>query len=252
MTELGSADAAARVAVVTGASRGIGAFVANALAAAGWVVERGSRAVADTTDRAAVEGWLAEIGARHGRIDLLVNNAGVMETEVALPDSDPDEWWRTVEVNVRGPYLLTRALLPHMLQRGSGRVINLNSGAGTRPGRVTSAYYLAKSALGRLTGSTHLAGDGKVFAFDLAPGVVRTDMTLSMPVHDDRTEWTSPDAPAELAVALASGRLDAWSGRMVRAGVDTPQRLEELAAEGLTDKARTVGLFGYGPNDPVA
>lgn len=246
------------VAVVTGASRGIGARLASAFADAGYVVEACSRngapgvAAVDVTDSEAVNTYVSEVLARHGHVDVLVNNAGVTDDEVPLHESDPEQWWRTVEVNVRGPYLLTRALLPHMLQRGSGRVINLNSGAGTRPGRVTSAYYLAKSALGRLTGSTHLAGDGKVFAFDLAPGVVRTDMTLSMPVHDDRTEWTSPDAPAELAVALASGRLDAWSGRMVRAGVDTPQRLEELAAEGLTEKARTVGLFGYGPNDPVA
>lgn len=244
--------------MVTGASRGIGARLAAAFEQAGYVVEAcsrtGSRGVAalDVTDPEAVNTYVDAVLGRRGRVDVLVNNAGVIDDEVPLQDSDPEQWWRTVEVNVRGPYLLTRALLPHMLQRGSGRVINLNSGAGTRPGRDTSAYYLAKSALGRLTGSTHLAGEGRVFAFDLAPGVVRTDMTLSMPVHHDRTEWTSPDASAELALALASGRLDAWSGRMVRAGADTPQRLEELAAAGLSDDARTVGLIGYGPGDPVA
>ena len=246
------------VAVVTGASRGIGARLAAAFTEAGYTVEACSRsggagtAVLDVTDADAVNTYVADVLTRRGHVDVLVNNAGVIDAEVPLQESDPEEWWRTVEVNVRGPYLLTRALLPHMLERGSGRVININSGAGTRPGLDTSAYYLAKSALGRLTGSTHLAGDGKVLAFDMMPGVVRTDMTLSMPVHDNRTEWTSPDEVAELALALASGRLDAWSGRMVRAGVDTPDRLAQVAEAGLTDEARTVALIGYGPGDPVA
>ena len=91
-----------RVAVVTGASRGIGRHVADALEGAGWVVERGSTAVAPVTDRDAVERWVADVVARHGRLDLLVNNAGVIDAEVPLADSDPDEWWHTVEVNVRG------------------------------------------------------------------------------------------------------------------------------------------------------
>lgn len=247
MTELGSADAAARVAVVTGASRGIGAFVANALAAAGWVVERGSRAVADTTDRAAVEGWLAEIGARHGRIDLLVNNAGVMETEVALPDSDPDEWWRTVEVNVLGPYLVTRAAWPWLLAVG-GRVVNLSSGAAVRPGAVASAYNVSKTALARITGSTHLAG---ITAIDLAPGVVRTDMTEAMQAHRDRTDWTTPDEVVELLVAVADGRLDAWSGRMIRAGADTLASLEAQEPD-LAERHRTITVAPYGDADPLA
>lgn len=246
------------VAVVTGASRGIGARLATAFAEAGYAVEASSRSggagttALDVTDPGAVNAYVSDVLARRGHVDVLVNNAGVIDAEVPLDRSDPQEWWRTVEVNVRGPYLLTRALLPHMLERDAGRVVNINSGAGTGPGHDTSAYYLAKSALGRLTGSTHLAGEGAVFAFDLAPGVVRTDMTLSMPVHEGRTEWTSPDDVAELALALASGRLDAWSGRMVRAGVDTPERLAELAADGLPERARTIGLIGYGPDDPLA
>lgn len=246
-----------QVAVVTGASRGIGARLAAAFTEAGYAVEASSRTGGagttplDVTDATAVNTYVADVLARHGHVDVLINNAGVIDDEVPLHESDPEQWWRTVEVNVRGPYLMTRALLPHMLERGSGRVINLNSGAGTRASLDTSAYYVAKSALGRLTGSTHLAGAGRVFAFDMSPGVVRTDMTLSMPVHDDRTEWTSPDTVAELALALASGRLDAWSGRMVRAGADSPARLEEVAGAGLTPEARTVGLIGYGEDDPI-
>ncbi len=239
------------VAIVTGASRGIGRFLADALEERGWVVERGSSTVADVTDHVAVEQWVDDVLARRGHIDLLVNNAGVVDAEVPLEESDPDDWWRTVEVNVRGAYLVTRAVLPHLLERGAGRVVNLNSGSGTKPSDVASAYNVAKTALGRITGSTHLSGEAKgVRAFDLAPGVVRTDLTESMPRHDGRTEWTDPGEVIELFLALAEGRLDAWSGRMVRAGVDTVADLEAKAAGlGVTD--RTVGLLPYGDDDPL-
>lgn len=243
----------APVAVVTGASRGIGHHVAEALAATGYTVERGSRAVADVTDRGAVEAWVAAVVRRHGRIDLLVNNAGVIDTEVPIEDSDPDEWWETMAVNVLGPYLVTRAVLPHMLAAGSGRVVNLNSGSGLRPGDVASAYNASKTALARVTGATHLTGRGRgVRAFDLAPGVVRTDMTDSMEAHRDRTEWTSPEEVTELVLALAGGQLDAWSGRFVRAGVDTPASLAARAAVGLDDDDRTITLIPWGADDPLS
>lgn len=241
-----------RVAVVTGASRGIGRFLAQALQEHGWVVERGSSAVADVTDVDAVETWIDDVLARRGHIDLLVNNAGVIDAEVPLEDSDPDDWWSTIEVNVRGPYLVTRAVLPHLLDRGAGRIVNLNSGSGTKPSEVASAYNVSKTALGRITGSTHLSGQGRgVVAFDLAPGVVRTDLTKSMPRHDDRTEWTDPADVIELFLALVDGQLDAWSGRMVRAGVDTVAALR-AAAQTMGPEDRTVGLLPYGEDDPLA
>lgn len=241
------------VALVTGASRGIGRFLADALDRADWVVERGSGAVADVTDEAAVNAWVDEVLARHGRIDLLVNNAGVIDSEVAIEESDPQDWWRAVEVNVRGPYLVTRAVLPHMLTAGSGRIVNLNSGSGTKPAGTATAYNVGKSALARITGATHLSGaDRGVLAFDFAPGVVHTEMTATMPRHRGRTEWTHPEQVVELFLAIVDGRLDAWSGRMVRAGTDTVEALEAAAARGLDDRARTVGLHSHGPDDPLA
>lgn len=280
-----SSDTSARVAVVTGASRGIGAVLASAFAGAGYVVEGASRhgtaalaggppsgggqvsgeraavvaaipaypiAAVDVTDETAVHGFVAGVLDRHGRIDVLVNNAGLIDEEVPLEDSDPEQWWRTVEVNVRGPYLMTRMVLPRMLRAGRGCVINVNSGAGTRPGAVASAYNVSKTALARLTGSTHLSGLGRgVCAFDLMPGVVRTDMTTSMRAHVGRTEWTEPSVVAELALALASGELDAWSGRMMRAGVDTPASLK-AASDRLGERTRQVVLEPYGPDDPLA
>ncbi|MEP7160952.1 MAG: SDR family oxidoreductase [Dermatophilaceae bacterium] len=250
------------VAVITGASRGIGGRLADAFASGGYAVEGCSAhgrtdlpwpvAAVEVTDEAAVSSFVTDVLDRHGRIDVLVNNAGLLDPEVPLEESDPGAWWRTVEVNVRGPYLLTRAVLPSMLAAGSGRILNLNSGAGTRADGVSSAYCVGKSALARVTGSAHLSGRNRgVYAFDLMPGVVRTDMTASMRSHDGRTEWTDPADVCELALALASGRLDAWSGRFVRAGVDTVEALEALAARGLAPNARTVTLTSYGRGDPV-
>jgi NAD(P)-dependent dehydrogenase (short-subunit alcohol dehydrogenase family) len=238
--------------MVTGASRGIGQHLASAFEQAGYAVERGSSAVADVTDPEAVRQWVEATLERHGRIDVLVNNAGVIDAEVPLQESDPEQWWRTMEVNVLGPYLVTRAVLPLMLAAGSGRIINLNSGAALRPGAEASAYNASKTALARLTGSTHLAGRERgVRAFDLAPGVVRTEMTQSMVAHRERTDWTAPAEVAALSLALAGGELDDWSGRMVRAGVDTPESLARRAASGLDDSARTITLVPWGADDPL-
>ncbi len=156
-------------------------------------MERGSTAVAPVTDRAAVTAWVDGVVVRRGRVDLLVNSAGVVDAGVDLLDSDPDDWWRTMEVNVLGAYLVTWVVGRHMREAGGGRIVNLNSGAGTRPGSVSSACHASKTALARITGSTDLAGAAHgIRALDLSPGVVRTDMTTSMPGHRDRTEWTPP------------------------------------------------------------
>lgn len=238
------------VAIVTGASRGIGAHLAGALEASGYAVERGSRSTAEVTDRAAVEAWVGDIVGRHGHVDLLVNNAGVIDAEVALVDSDPDEWWATVETNVRGPYLMTRAVLPH-LTPSTGRIVNLSSGAAYRNEDSATAYNLSKGALGRLTSQLGLGERRTALVFDLAPGVVRTDMTLAMQMHRGRTEWTSPTDVSDLLLAIARGDLDAWSGRMLRAGTDTVESLHARAREGLGERDRTLGLVTWGPDDPL-
>ena len=238
------------VAVVTGASRGIGRHVAQALEAADWTVERGSTAVAEVTDPVAVERWVRDIVERRGRVDLLVNNAGVIDEEVSLADSDPAQWWRTIEVNVRGPYLMTHALWPHLVASG-GRVVNLSSGAAYRNSDVATAYNVGKGALARITAAVGLGPDPAVPTFDLAPGVVRTDMTLSMKAHEGRTEWTSPEEVTDLLLGLASGALDAWSGRLVRAGIDTVASLRARAELGLGETDRTLGLLRWGEDDPL-
>ncbi len=240
------------VALVTGASRGLGRYIADALEGAGWRVEGGSTEVAPVTDRAAVTAWVDDVVARRGRIDLLVNGAGVIDAEVGILDSDPDDWWRTLEVNVLGVYLMTWLVGRHMREAGGGRIINLNSGAGTAPRPQSSAYSVSKTALARVTGSTQIDGARHgIHAFDLSPGVVRTDMTASMTIHRDRTEWTDPSEVTSLVLSIASGELDAWAGRMVRAGVDRASELVRVAASGLSDTARTLTLERYGAPDPI-
>ncbi|MFC7489038.1 MULTISPECIES: SDR family NAD(P)-dependent oxidoreductase [unclassified Knoellia] len=239
------------VAIVTGASRGIGAHIADALQDSGYAVERGSRSTAPVTDRLAVEAWVGDIVARHGRIDLLVNNAGVIDAEVALVDSDPEQWWETVETNVRGPYLMTRAVLPHLAPE-VGRIVNLNSGAAYKNADNATAYNLSKGALARLTSQLGLGSERTALVFDLAPGVVRTDMTEAMVMHRGRAEWTSPQEVTDLLLAIARGELDPWSGRMVRAGTDTVESLRTRAAAGLSELDRTLGLIAWGDDDPLA
>lgn len=253
-----------RVALVTGASRGIGAILATAFREAGWVVVGLSRSggtdssgvstiACDVTDEAAVASVVDDVIAEHGRIDLLVNNAGLVEREVPLWEADPEQWWQVMETNVRGPFLVTRAVVPHMIAAGGGRVINLNSGSGTRESPVLTAYHASKSALARLTGGVAVAGaEHNVQAFDLAPGVIETDMTHSMVMHQGRTEWTSPVALAALALAIANGELDGFSGRMVRAGADDLDVLRAKSAQGLGEGQRMLRLRPWGDDDPLA
>lgn len=260
MPTAGSVD---RVALVTGASRGIGALLAGALRGEGWQVVGLSRSggtdpagapttACDVTDQDAVAAAVAEFMAEWGRIDLLVNNAGLVEPETPLWEADPDRWWEVIETNVRGPFLVTRAVVPHMIAAGGGRVINLNSGSGTRESPVLTAYHASKSALARLTGGVAVAGaEHGVLAFDLAPGVVATDMTHSMAMHRDRTEWTDPQDVTALALALAQGELDSFSGRMVRAGTDDLDQLRARSAQGLGDGERMLRLRPWGADDPL-
>ncbi|SDX58878.1 NADP-dependent 3-hydroxy acid dehydrogenase YdfG [Modestobacter sp. DSM 44400] len=268
----GATRLAGTVALITGASAGIGRYVAEGLAARGAAVAgiartpdrlrtamaeiaaaTGARTLAvaaDVTDRAAVDAAVARVAAELGPVDLLVNNAGSIDgAEVPLWEADPDQWWQVVESQVRGPFLLARAVVPAMVACGGGRVVGLASGLGTRGSDVYSAYSAGKSAQMRITEGIALAGAAHgVRAFDLAPGVVDTEMTRAMPMHEGRTEWTRPEDVVDLAVAIAAGELDAWSGRFFRAGADD---LAILRATAPTGAGRQLRLRPYGEDDPI-
>jgi NAD(P)-dependent dehydrogenase (short-subunit alcohol dehydrogenase family) len=261
-----------QVALVTGASTGIGRHLVEGLAARGAAVAGLARnedrlttamaevaqaagvrtlaVAADVTDRAAVEAAVARVADELGRVDLLVNNAGMIDAaEVPLWEADVDQWWDVVASHVRGAQLMVRAVVPGMLARGHGRVVNLASGMSTRANRDYSAYSVAKTGLMRLTEALDLSLQGSgVHAFDVAPGVVDTPMTRSMDIWRGFTDWTPPERVVELIVAIAAGELDAWSGRLLRAGADDLETAKRLIPEGT---ARQLRLVPYGDDDPL-
>jgi NAD(P)-dependent dehydrogenase (short-subunit alcohol dehydrogenase family) len=206
------APLAGRVALVTGASRGIGRAYALALADAGAAVVVTARTVGpteaadppvgslaevlaairavggtgwalagDLTDVASIERMVADALATAGRIDVLVNNAGVFPHHDSLAIT-PEEWDHSFAVNVRGPYFAARAVLPQMIERGSGSIVNITS-LTARPTVLGSAghtdlltYAVSKAALERLT--TFLAEDLRPFGIAvnaLSPGGVLTE-----------------------------------------------------------------------------
>lgn len=265
----------ARVALVTGASGGIGRELSVGLAAAGLAVGMHGRDVerleytqaaveatgtpccvvsADVGDYAAVRAAVAEVETRLGPVDLLINNAGLIEsTEVPVWEADPEEWRRVLEADLLGPFHCVRAVVPGMVERGGGRVVDVNSGSGTRDMSIYSAYNAAKTGLFRISGGLHAAGrDLGLRAFEVAPGVVDTAMTRGMAVHEGRTEWTDPRDVVHLVVAIARGELDAWSGRFLRAGSDDVATLQAVAARGLPESARTLRVRPWGDDDPLA
>jgi NAD(P)-dependent dehydrogenase (short-subunit alcohol dehydrogenase family) len=265
-------DLTNQVALITGASSGIGRHLAHGLAARGMVVagmarsgdilggvmakvaeDTGARTLAvpcDVTDRPSVEAAVARVTEELGHVDLLVNNAGLIDAaEVPLWEADPDQWWDVVASHVKGSFLLCRTVVPWMLLRNQGRIVNIASGQSVRVNPIYSAYGVAKTGLMRITEALDASLEGSdVKAFDLAPGVVDTPMTRSMSIWDGRTEWTPPDAVVQFVTAIAAGELDQWSGRLVRVGADDLDLIRGLQPQ---DDVRRLRLRAYGDDDPL-
>jgi NAD(P)-dependent dehydrogenase (short-subunit alcohol dehydrogenase family) len=195
-------------------------------------------------DPAAVTGMIRRVEQELGPIELLVNNAGMGGPLGPFSGSDPAEWWRNQEVNLRGPMLCCREILPGMIARKAGRIINVVSGAGCQAFPDLSAYVVSKTALLRFSEqlALELAPHG-VSVFPIRPGVVRTKM-VEESRHRlafvqqllDRGLDVTPDVVAGLVLALASGRADALSGRLFSVGEDVDEivrRAEQVRADEL-------------------
>ncbi|MGH3071875.1 MAG: SDR family oxidoreductase [Gaiellaceae bacterium] len=239
-------------ALVTGAGRGVGAGIARELAANGWhvtvsgrtreqvqsVAEEigGAAVIGDVSKRADVERMLDEAGP----IELLVANAGIAVSEESW-ETDPDEWWRVLEVNVLGAYLTCRLALPGMIERGGGRIVITGSGASYLPASTSGAYSASKAAVGRFGEvlAKQVAGHN-VKVFVISPGLVNTEMTGAYAPAD--AAWTPPELAPRLVRELASGRFDALSGRYIHAEHDPPDELERRIERILADDLNAIRL----------
>jgi NAD(P)-dependent dehydrogenase (short-subunit alcohol dehydrogenase family) len=210
--------------------------------------------VADVRDARAVRAAVATVEEQLGPIDLLVNNAGVVDrAEAQLWEADPDDWWRVFDVNFRGAVTLCQAVLPAMVARRRGRIVNINSMAAVRRDHRYTAYRAAKAALLALTGTLAdpLAEQG-VTVLELSPGAVETAMTRGMAMFAGRTDWTSVDLVVEAVVRASRGELDGLSGMFLHAPVDDLTELAHHADDLRRAGARTLRLTPTGPSDPLA
>ena len=192
---------AGKIALVTGASRGIGRVIATALAEAGATVVLGARDAArlaegvgevaaaggraeavplNVTDKASVEAAVFRLVAKHGRLDILVNNAGITRDNLLLR-MKTEEWDEVLATNLTGAFLCTQAALKPMLKQRSGRIISVTSVVGLAGNAGQANYAASKAGLVGFTKSVarEVASRG-ITANAIAPGFIETDMTAAM------------------------------------------------------------------------
>jgi NAD(P)-dependent dehydrogenase (short-subunit alcohol dehydrogenase family) len=265
-----------QVAIITGGSRGIGLAIGKALAAEGVAVALvarskeaveeaaktiragGSRAIGlsgDVTDQRAVASIVAETVQQLGPVDLLVNNAGSVTALGPVWEVDPDTWWGDVTTNLRGTFLCAHALLPSMIARHRGRIVNVVSSFGmhtspqSRPSPYASAYSSSKAAVIVFTENlAAMTRDHGVQVFGLRPGFVRTALLEEGARSPAGRQWlpeiqalldsdrlVPPEHAARWTVFLASGDADKLSGRVfsVAHEMDTlVKRTDDIQREG--------------------
>jgi NAD(P)-dependent dehydrogenase (short-subunit alcohol dehydrogenase family) len=252
-----------KVAIVTGAGRGIGKAIALAFAREGANLTVVSRTLAEVEQTAReaevfdvrvlplrvdvsraedVDIMIDETLRRFGKIDVLVNNAGILGPVGLLVENDVKLWIETVHVNLIGTFLCCRAVLPHMMKRRSGKIISLSGGGAAYPKPRFSAYACSKAAVVRLTET--LAEEVKDYNIQvnaIAPGMVKTKMVEQIVESGDKAgEKALADARrvledggvgfepvTSLAVFLASDESDGLTGRLISAVWDDWRSLDK-------------------------
>src|SRR5580658_3460339 len=198
---MNSIDLKTRTAVVTGGARGIGSAAAQKLLASGaavalWDIDQAAltkaaaalkdsgrvyTAVVDVTDESSIGKAVDALIGAAGKIDILINNAGITGGNAPLWELKPEAWRRVVEVNLIGPYLVCRAVVPHMMAAGYGRIVNIASIAGKDGNPNASHYSASKAGLIGLTKSLakELATKG-ILVNAVTPAAAKTEMFEQM------------------------------------------------------------------------
>ena len=230
------------LALVTGASRGIGREIALALADAGHSVIAVSRRpnpdeshpkiasiAGDISDNSFVTQLQKDVTAKFGTVQILVNAAGIFGPIALIKDSDPEQWLETIMIDAIAPYYTSRAFLPAMLDAKWGRIINLSSAAALhQPGKLNSAYATAKVALNQFTRhmAAEISGSG-VTANVIHPGDVRSEMwadirTKAASLGEDGADYTS------------------WVEWVEKTGGDDPTKAADLIMKLVSDESATI------------
>lgn len=212
-----------KTALITGAGRGIGRATALALAAEGVKIGLVGRSIenlrkvqeelksydvktavaaADVSDLDAITSAVESIRGELGPIDILLNNAGISKFG-SFMELTPEEWTNILNVNVNGVYYTTRAVLPEMIERNTGDIINISSTAGQKGGAITSAYSASKAAVIGLSESLMMeVRKHNIRVTTLTPSTVATDMAVELNLTDGNPDKVmQPEDLAELIVA---------------------------------------------------
>jgi NAD(P)-dependent dehydrogenase (short-subunit alcohol dehydrogenase family) len=262
------------VAIVTGGGRGLGRAFARALAIAGAKVVVISRTedelkttvqqieseggtskyyCADVTNGSELKAIVTDVEERLGSIDVLVNNAAVLTPLGYDWEVNADEWWRTIEINLRGPFLCTQAVLTGMMRRKQGRIVNITSVAAHTMHPYGTAYCSSKAALSHMT---HLFADGVkeygICAFALSPGgpSAMSEILSTSPVVPESMRENSlktlqdgggMEKSVEMLMFLLSGQADVLTGRHI-SWWDNPEELLQRRDEIVQNDLFTLGL----------
>ncbi|WP_386679504.1 SDR family oxidoreductase [Loktanella sp. R86503] len=234
-------DMTGKTVLITGASRGIGAAAAQAFAAAGANVALVARSREQITELAGQIGknalaipcdvsryWEAEQAVSaaiqtFGRIDVVINNAGVIDPIGALSQVDPEAWGKAIDINLKGVMHGMRAAIGPMISQGSGTIITVSSGAAHNPLEGWSAYCASKAGAYMLTQVADRENRGKgLRILGLSPGTVATDMQREIkqsgvgPVA--QLDWSAhipPEWAAQALVWMCTPEADPWLGKDV-------------------------------------
>lgn len=244
-----------KVVVITGASRGIGAAAAQVFVRAGAKVALLARSeadiqvlaaglgteamalVCDVAQAASVGAAMAAVIARWGRIDVLINNAGVIEPIARIADTDPADWSHAIDVNLKGVFNGMRYAIPVMRAQGAGTILTVSSGAAHTPLEGWAAYCASKAGAAMLTRAAHLeeAAHG-LRIMGMSPGTVATEMQVVIkasgvnPVSQlDASDHIPAEWPARALLWMCSTAADGWLGQEISLRDEAIRRAVGLA-----------------------